>query len=195
VQRTEGDGLEEVTRFIHGGGIEYYFSQDGYTISTDGKQRLKALSVEAGCAEDTLVSLMSEACEMDKKREMDTQFVFFALQGGNVYKQPTDVRDYKMVEESSVPYHTNRGDYKMHGTIVKMPLSCMAAPDAIVCHVFKGKDMVAMLASLAEYEYQNVYSIALRVRSTLPNKAIGTTAADVAVAVESVGPARVTDSG
>jgi hypothetical protein len=157
--RKEGGGLEEVTSFIHGGGIEGDLAQAGYTISTDGKQRLNALSVEAGCAENTLASLMSEACEMDKKSEMDTQFVFFALQGGNVYKQPTDVRDFEMVQESSVPYHTSRGDYKMHGTIVKMPLPCMAAPDAIVCHVFKGQDMVAVLAALAEYEYEDVYSV------------------------------------
>lgn len=151
--------MAEVTSFIHGGGIDGNLKQTAYAISTDGKQKLNALSVEAGCAEDTLTSLMSEACEMDKKSEMDNQFVFFALQGGNVYKQPTDVRDFEMVQESSVPYHTSRCDYKMHGTIVKMPLPCMAAPDAIVCHVFKGQDMVAVLAALAEYEYEDVYSV------------------------------------
>jgi len=158
-QRKEGHGLAEVTSFIRGGGIEGDLAQAGYAISTDGKQRLNALSVEAGCAEDTLTSLMSEACEMDKKSEMDTQFIFFALQGGNVYKQPTDFRDFEIVQKSSVPYHTSRGDYKMHGTVVKMPLPCMAAPDAIVCHIFKDQDMVAVLAALAEYEYEDVYSV------------------------------------
>lgn len=159
VPRKEGSGLAEVTSFIHGGGIEGDLAQGGLAINTDGRQRLNALSVEAGCAENTLASLMLEACEMDKKSEMDSQFVFFALQGGNVYKQPTDVRDFEMVQESSVPYHTSRGDYKMHGTIVKMALPCMAAPDAIVCHVFKGQDMLAVLAALAEYEYEDVYSV------------------------------------
>ena len=157
-QRKES-GVAEVTHFINEGGLQGNPEQGGYTISTDGKQRLNALSIEAGCEESTLTSLMSEACEMDKKCEMDTQFVFFALQGGNVYKQPTDVRDFDMVQASSVPYHTGRDDYKMHGTIVKMPLPCMAAPDAIVCHVFKGQDTVAVLASLAEYDYEDVYSV------------------------------------
>lgn len=133
--------------------------QVAYTITTDGRDKLKALSTESDCAEGTLDELIKEACEMDKRGEMDYQFVFFALQGGNVYKQPTDVRDFEMVHESSVPYHTSRPDYKLHGTIVKMPLPQMMAPSAIVCHVSKGPEMVGVVATLAEYNYEEMYSV------------------------------------
>tara|TARA_B100001057_G_scaffold56554_1_gene50107 strand:+ start:334 stop:873 length:540 start_codon:yes stop_codon:yes gene_type:complete len=133
--------------------------QVAYTITTDGRDKLKALSTESDCAEGTLDELIKEACEMDKRGEMDYQFVFFALQGGNLYKQPTDVRDFEMVYESSVPYHTSRPDYKLHGTIVKMPLPQMMAPSAIVCHVFKGPKMAGIVATLAEYNYEEMYSV------------------------------------
>lgn len=130
-----------------------------YTITTDGRDRLKALSTESECAEHTLDEIVKEACEMDRRGEMDYQFMFFALQGGSVYKQPTDVRDFDMVHESSVPYHMSRSDYKLHGTIVKMPLPQMMTPSAIVCHVFKGHEVASVVATLAEYDYEQMYCV------------------------------------
>ena len=156
----EQNGLAEVTHFLDEGNLDTRTGNTGYAINnTDGKQRMNAMSVEADCMESALVNLLSEACEMDKRSEMDTQFVFFALQAGSVYKQPTDVRDFDMVQKSSVPYHTSREDYKMHGTIVKMPLPCIAASDAIVCHIFRGNDLVAVFATLAECGYENIFSV------------------------------------
>lgn len=127
------------------------------TVTTDGRDKLETLSIASGCAGGTLDELMKEACEMDKRGEMDYQFVFFALQGGNVYKQPTDVRDFDTVHESSVPYHMSRPDYKLHGTIVKMPLPQITAPSAIVCHVFKGVEMTGVVAAMAEDGYEQMY--------------------------------------
>lgn len=129
-------------------------TQPVVTITPDGRQKLTDL-VEG----DTLVTLFTEACDMAKKHEMDYQFIFFALHGGNIYKQPTDVRDYDVVQESSVAYHTSRDDYEMHGTITKKPLPQMMATDAVVCHVCKRDEMVAVVASLPEYDYEEVFTV------------------------------------
>lgn len=128
-------------------------------VKTDGTERLAQLSSEAGFINNKLFDLFSEACKMAKDGDLDYQFVFFALHGDNIYKQPTDVRDYQTIHDSSVAYHTARPDYKMHGTIVKMPMPAMMADEAVVCHVCKKDKMVAAVASLADYDYAEVFSI------------------------------------
>lgn len=132
---------------------------DAPTISTNGVERLAQLSREAGFTINKLNDLFSEACTMAKDGQLDYQFVFFALHGTNVYKQPTDVRDYNTLHDSCVTYHTGRPDYKMHGTIVKMPMPSMMADEAVVCHVCKGDHMVAAVASIADYDYQEIFCI------------------------------------
>lgn len=96
---------------------------------------------------------------MAKDRDLDYQFVFFAFHGDNLYKQPTDVRDFETIHESSVAYHTGRPDYRMHGTIVKMPISAMKADDAVVCHVYKKDKIVAAVASRSDCDYNEIFSI------------------------------------
>lgn len=96
---------------------------------------------------------------MAQKGDLHHQFVFFALHGDNVYQQPTHVRDYQTIQECSVAYHTGRPDYKMHGTILKMSIPEMSADNAVVCNVYKKNEIVASVASLAEYGYKEIFSI------------------------------------
>jgi len=128
-------------------------------VYTNGIDRLANLSTEAGCTNNKLADLFTEACGMAKNGQLDCEFIFFALHGDNIYKQPTDVRDYEVVQANSVPMHINRPDYKVHGTILKMPLPAMMANDAVVCHICKGDTVVAAVASLPDYGYEEVFSL------------------------------------
>ena len=128
-------------------------------VRPDGAERLAALSEEAGCATNKLAELFSEACRMAKDGELETQFLFFALHGDNMYRQPTHARDYRSLCESGVAYHTGRPDYKFHGTIVKTPVPAMLVDEAVVCRVCKGGETVAAVAALADYDYREVLSL------------------------------------
>ena len=128
-------------------------------VYTNGIERLAILSKEAGFINNKLADLFTEACGMAKKGELDCEFIFFALHGDNIYKQPTDVRDYDVVQANSVPMHTSRPDYKIHGTILKMPLTAMMADEAVVCHICKGDAIIAAVASLSDYDYKEVFSL------------------------------------
>ena len=96
---------------------------------------------------------------MAKNGDLDYQFVFFALHDDNLYKQPTDVRDYNLLHESSVAYHTARPDYKMHGTIVKVAMPEMMANEAVLCQICKQDKIIASVASLADYNYEEIFSL------------------------------------
>ena len=156
-RRTDSSNSQSTTEA--GGGTESYVSK----VKGDGWEKLRIVSAESDCAQDTLTNLLTEACKMEREGALDLQFLFFSIMkheaGQNVYKQPTYYSDYDTIVRDSIPYHTNRDDYCLHGTIAKMQLPEMMAPEAIVCHIFKGSTLIAVVCTLSEYDYKEAYSL------------------------------------
>lgn len=128
-------------------------------VYKDGIECLAHLSTQVDCPENKLIDLFKEACATARKGGLNGEFIFFAVHGDNVYKQPTDLRDFDVVQEQGVPVHVTRPDYKVHGTILKTHLPAMMAKDAIICNISKGDAVIATVASLADYGYQEAFSL------------------------------------
>ena len=128
-------------------------------IKIEGFERLDSISADVDCDPRKLRDVFLEACDMAKTGRLDYEFLFFALHGDNIYKQPTDVRDYNPASNSDVSYHTSRHDYKIHGKIAKMSIPEMMADGAVVCHIYKKDKLVGSVASLADYDYEEAFSL------------------------------------
>jgi hypothetical protein len=95
---------------------------------------------------------------MARNGDLTDEFLFFAVHGGHLYKQPTDVRDYQ-TSLAGVAHHPAREDYLMHGTVVKMPLQSVNGGEAVVTQVCSREMVMAAVASLPGDAYEDVLQL------------------------------------
>jgi hypothetical protein len=105
-----------------------------------------------------LTELHQQACVMAQNGDLDNEFIFFAVHGEHLYKQPTDVRDYAM-SINGVIHHVSRGDYVMHGTVIRMPAISSEANEAVVTEVCTRERVVAIVASSMEDGYSKIVNL------------------------------------
>jgi len=117
----------------------------------EGLDAMDEVCVRLDCPQSSLNSVLQDSLGAARMGEFEHTFVFFAFHGDNIYRQPTDVRDFYMVQQS-IEYHTGRDDYKLHGTVTKTPM--LGDQDAIVCRVFFKEDVVAVAVSLSAGNYK-----------------------------------------
>ena len=127
-------------------------------VTSDGYETLRNVSVAEECMEEVLTALFDDARDMARRGEMEDEFIFFSVHGNSIYKQPTNIQDYNVIQDSSV-YHSSRQDYKIHGTILKTALPEMMADEALVCEVYKHNELLAVIASLPEQDYVDTFTV------------------------------------
>lgn len=118
----------------------------------EGLDEMGDVCVRLDCPQNSLDAVLQDSLEAARMGEFEHTFVFFAFHGDNIYRQPTDIRDFCMVQQS-IGYHTARPDYKMHGTVTKTPV--LGDQDAIICQVFFKSEVVAIAVSLSWGNYKS----------------------------------------
>lgn len=125
---------------------------EGCQAGDETRKGMEEICSRLDCPKPLLDSVLHDSLEAARMGEFEHTFVFFAFHGNNIYRQPTDVRDFLMVQQS-ISYHTGRDDYKLHGTVTKTAV--MGDPDAIVCQIFSKDTVMALAVSLSTDDYSS----------------------------------------
>ena len=110
------------------------------------------------CEPALVNDLHHEACALARSGDMDMQFILFCVHNKNLYKQPTDTRDYTRCLEG-LALHRSRPDYMFHGTTIKMPLTLHGNAVSVVTQVYSQETLLAMVASPQSNDYATVVSL------------------------------------